>query len=479
MINTKYFLLSCLIGSLLIPGYTRENNPKKSQNTEMKNESIKRNTGLLFILEETLKNNKKIKAMQHELMQVHENSVQVSSSMRPQVKLGGGYDYGKRTSWGHDEYVDPQSSHNSTKNMNLTIQQNIFNGFADIANMKEVDKSIRAKWAEYEFTKQKTLLEVSSLYFEIIALQKELIHVEALLKSRESSLNVASAMEKTGAAKESDVSNAMASFSETTGQLEKVRSEITSKKAQFFDMTGIEFPSNTVELISNPKILDTNLTESEVFNIAIKENPQILMSIYKLDAAKESIKKPNPGFRPSVDLSYQWSQSLDSASKSGINKNYPNQSRDHTVGLRVSVPIYDGGVGRSQKRQAIDIATKSAIEKDDTINNVKTEITTVFATIKYALASISSNKQAIEARTHALHDTEEEYKAGIKIITDVLDAQQKLYEAQSGLIQAEKYLTIAKCNMLAILGRMNAKYLKLNYFDFDYVADYNETKRKM
>lgn len=464
---------------------SQKDTPSVEKFIEAKN---KRNTqhDLFFILENTLLNNKEIAAAQGGLKASHENHVLAMSGFKPTIEGHMGYDVGHEKKWNskfEEEKNNPKknalhnksSERNSIKKGGIVVKQNLFRGGSDVASLNEADATIKAQWSEYEAIKQKILSSVANLYFEILAKQQEIQNIKSLLKVRESSLAVVTEMYNTGAEKYVSVMQAKAYYAETEAQLAKSEADYKALCAQFFEQTGLPVPSR---LSAPARLFDTNMKEEQAKDLALKYNPQIISSGDKVRAAKEAVKKPNSSICPSVDLLYRYDQSLDSAHKKNTDRNRFNQNNNvgHVFGISMTVPIYDAGVGSAKKRQASEIATKTAVEKEKTIQEIISQIAKVWADLEAAKRNIISANTAVEARQLALHDTEEEHKAGIKIMNDVLEAQQKLFEAQTAEVQAQKNYFISQCNALSLLGRMTPKYLKLKVQDFNYKAHYKQTK---
>ena len=97
--------------------------------------------------------------------------------------------------------------------------------------------------------------------------------------------------------------------------------------------------------------------------------------------------------------------------------------------------------------------------------------------IEAANENISSSMKAINARTLSLNATKEEHQAGVKIMKDVLDEQQKLFEAQQIMIEAVKDKFVNQFKLLGLLGRLNPKYLNINGSSFNYVKEFEHQKR--
>ena len=427
-------------------------------------------------LESALKNNKEILAAQRELMALHENIVSASAAFRPKVSLNSQYQAGNKRDWQSFKGGLPSTNSKAfTKSYGLGVKQNLFHGFADVAALRETDLSTRAKWSEYENKKQTVLRNIAVTYFAIIAKQEEINHLKSLLDARRESIEVAKEMHETGTTKYLDVAQANAGFSDTEAKLAKADSEYIAYRSQFEELTGFTLPE---KLIAPEKLFDERMTEAQATDLALKNNPGVIAATDILNAAKAAVKKVNPEFVPSVDFSYSWDQSYNHSRKNLNSTENKRNSKGNTVGLSVSVPIYDGGSARAERRKYVEAATKAAVEREKTIEELKTQIVAVWASLRAAKQSLVSAKIAVEARALALHDTEEEYKAGVKIMKDVLDAQEKLFEARFMEIQAENDYFSNQCRANALIGRMNARYLKIADSDFSYRAHYDETKRK-
>ena len=493
-------MLACF-GSVMVVATEKsdENKNKTEPVTETqkalekaKTEEFERKTttrGSLFnAMESALRKNKEILSAQNELMALHENHVTVTSAFRPKVSLNSKYQHDvkkmisrydapeRRTAGQEGTGTVKQRYDDNISSYGVGINQNIFHGFSDIANLKETDLNIKAKWYSYEAKKQEVLRNVAITYFALLAKRDEISHLKSLLEARQNSKEVAEWMYKTGAVKYLDVSQAIASVSETESKLAKAAAEYIAYCAQFEELTGYKVP----QILTTPKkMFDENITEKQAFEIAKNNNPEIIAATNALAAAKAAVKKPNPEFTPSIDVSYSYDHSYNSSKNTRSHQSDKFREKGSTIALSVTVPIYDGGTARAEKRKYIDLATKAAVDKDKTIEDVKTQITAVWASMAAAKQSLLSAKKAVEARQIALHDAEEEYKSGVKIIKDVLDAQEQLFEAKYMETRAENDYFSSQCRANALIGRMNPKYLKLKDSDFSYTAHYKDTRKKL
>ena len=449
--------------------------------------------GSLFdAMESALKKNKEILSAQNELKAMHENYVAVAAAMRPRVSLNTKYQADNKRDLSTYDAPDRQTQHRATGerqegtggidqkyenkvfSYGVGVSQNLFHGFSDVAAIKETNLNIKAKWSAYEAKRQEILRNVAIVYFALLAKRDEINHLKSLLEARQNSKEVAEWMYKTGSVKYLDVSQAIASVSETESKLARAAAEYIAYCAQFEELTGYKVP----QVLTTPaKIFDEKITEKQAFEIAKNNNPEIIAATHALEAAKEAIKKPNPEFVPSVDVSCSYDNSYNSSTNTRAHQGDKARERGTTVALSVNIPIYDGGTARAEKRKYIELATKAAVDREKVLEDVKSQITTVWASMAAAKQSLLSAKKAVDARKIALKDAEEEYKQGVKIINDVLDAQEKLFEAKYMETRAENDYFSSQCRANALIGRMNPKYLKLKDSEFSYKKHYSKASR--
>lgn len=478
MLLRKFLLIACLSSFVVIASEFQNTDKVDSTKKVAKNNP---DNALFKAIEHALRNNKEILAAQEELQATHEGHVSVAASFRPKVNFNTQYQAGDKRTWLSREKTPVErnyegNSKSYVKSYGIGVKQNIFHGFADVAALKEVDWSIKAKWSEFEAKKQEVLKNVAIAYFTIIAKKEEINHLKSLLDARKESIEVAKETNEAGSAKYLDVAQANAAYAETESKLAKAEAEYIAYVAQFEEMTGYKLPAN---LVIPGVLFDENMTEQQAIDIALKNNPTISASIYTLSAAKTAVKKATPEFTPAVDLSYSFDQSYDHSSKHRSPQDNKLNSKGHTVGISLSVPIYDGGTARAEKRKLIKLATKAAVEKEKTIDNIRTQIKSVLAALNAAKQSLISAREAIKAREIALRDTKAECKAGVKIIKDELDAQEQLFEAKFMETQAENDYFSSQCRANALLGRMDARYLKVIDSGFDYRDHFRKTSRKL
>lgn len=138
-----------------------------------------------------------------------------------------------------------------------------------------------------------------------------------------------------------------------------------------------------------------------------------------------------------------------------------NDTSAQSVGITLSVPIYQGGAVASRVRQARARQSQSAIGIITVERQVTEQARNAFEALVAARAVIVSAESAVAANELALEGTRAENSAGLRTILEVLNAEQELLNTRVELVRARRDAYVAGIALLAALGRATAADLAL------------------
>ena len=138
--------------------------------------------------------------------------------------------------------------------------------------------------------------------------------------------------------------------------------------------------------------------------------------------------------------------------------------------------IYSGGrlPAAHRKQMAQRDAARSALLNAS--RQVAEAVGKAWASIDVARAQIGAIDQQISAAQQAYDGVREEATLGARTTLDVLDAEQNLLEARANKITAEANLQLAHYQLLAAMGLLTVKDLKLGVPTYDPSAYYNAVR---
>ena len=167
-----------------------------------------------------------------------------------------------------------------------------------------------------------------------------------------------------------------------------------------------------------------------------------------MQAAHQQVLAARAGHLPTLALVGNWQD----ANTSGANPFI--DGRTTSVGLQLSVPLYEGGLTQSQVRQALD-KENAARDQLDLAQRVAVQSTRIsYLSVATDAARVKARKQAVSSSAAALVATEAGYDVGTRDIVEVMQAQRDLYAAKSAYANARYDYVIDGLRLKAAAGQL-------------------------
>jgi len=140
----------------------------------------------------------------------------------------------------------------------------------------------------------------------------------------------------------------------------------------------------------------------------------------------------------------------------------PNSTTATSVGLSLTMPLYQGGAGAARVRQAQALRGQLLEQTVGVERLVISNVRAAFAAYQAANEAIESNTIAVAANQLALEGTRAEQTVGTRNILDVLNAEQELLNSQVLLVTARRDAYVAGFQLLNSMGMAEAEDLNLD-----------------
>jgi outer membrane protein TolC len=121
--------------------------------------------------------------------------------------------------------------------------------------------------------------------------------------------------------------------------------------------------------------------------------------------------------------------------------------------LQLSVPVFDSGQRKGQKleRQAAFDITKATFT--GALTEARSEVRTARAAVESAERSLTSTRAAADQAQQVVNITNISFRAGAATNIEVIDAERRARDADTGVAAAEDTLRRARLELLTALGR--------------------------
>lgn len=401
----------------------------------------------------TYMNNPQINAARAQLRSTDEGVPQALSGNRPQVSatLSGGATgtriYGSRTTRGG--YGDYPIS------IGVQLTQPLFDGFQTPNSVRQAEASVRAQRESLRNTEQTILLDAATAFMTVIQNQALVELQEANLQFLDEQVKAAKDRFQVGEGTNTDVAQAEASQAQAQADLYLARANLQAAKATFRQVTGLEAKRLILQPLGErlkPKALEVALSLGQ------KDHPAVLAAVNNVDVAQFNVKVLEGQTLPSVDLTASAQRQYDFGR---LPSSSSRQVDVGSIGVNVTVPIYQAGLPSSQVRQAKEDLGFARIQVDLNRDQVRSNIVTFWGNLAASEASIFAARTSVVANQLAVNGVIEEQKVGQATTLDVLTQQSNLIDARTTLVQAEFSRTVALYSLIASIGKLDSTSLRL------------------
>ena len=329
-----------------------------------------------------------------------------------------------------------------------------------------VKNAIRAARTRVEAGQYDLRATEASVFSNVVATYMDVIRDTAIVKLNRANVGVLSVnLEATGDRFEigdltrTDVAQSESRLEVAKGDLETARASLIRSKENYIALVGQE-PG---ELEPPPPLPDMPETPDQAVDVALTHNPDLLAAKERSEAAEFDIKTARAGNKPTVST-YAQGRYLNYHGTLGGNvpgQVFIQEQSTAEVGIRATMPIYQGGRPAAQIRQAQARSGQAyeqliAIERD-----VISQTRAAFSSWRASERVIQSSERAVAAASLSLEGVRAENSVGNRTILDILNAEQELLNAQVQLVTARRNSYVAGFSLLAAMGRAEARDLGL------------------
>jgi outer membrane protein len=256
-----------------------------------------------------------------------------------------------------------------------------------------------------------------------------------------------------------DVAQSDSRLALARGQQRSAEANLIAARERYIQVVG----KAPIDLRSPPPLAGLPGSAEEAVAIALDHNPDLLAARQRSKAAGYDVRVASAGKLPKVSLfvAGDYTDYLGTLGGS-VPGQFTQMSTTAQAGVRASIPIFQGGLPAAQRRAAqaredATMETEIGVERAVVAN-----VRSAYAQWQAAQSLISSSQTAVDAAALGLEGVRAENTVGNRTILDILNAEQELLGAQVQLATARRNAYVAGFNLLAAMGKAEARDLGLD-----------------
>jgi outer membrane protein TolC len=287
----------------------------------------------------------------------------------------------------------------AANNLSASITGSIllYNGMRVKATKKRLEELQNQNIGLLNAQIQNTLAGVTTRYFDIVRQQHFLKTILQSLEVAKKRIEIIQSRKEVGMANDADLFQAQLDLNALTQSQQAQQLIIDQSKTDLLNLIFVR-PDSSIS-IQDTITVDQSITFDQI-KLLLEKNPQIIAANQQIKINEWIEKETAAGFI------------------------LTNQSFGPTVGLNLSVPIYNGSVNKKQQQVAA-INTRSAIaQKNNLLLSAETGAVKTYQLYRNSLEQLSTAKTNFELSAQLLSLVMQKFELGQATIVDVKIAQQ-------------------------------------------------------
>ena len=402
---------------------------------------------LLAVARAALANDAQFQSARAQREATSEKLPQARAGLLPSLTLNG------TTQWNDVEISKPvdRSTQYNSHNFGFQLTQPLFR-WANWVQFEQGKLQVAAADAQLAQARQDTLLRAAQAYFDLLYAQDVLTSIVAQKTAASEQLELARKSFEVGTVTITDVHEAQSRYDLATAQEIAARSDIEVKRHALAVITG-RAPDALRGLRSEVAFtLPEPARMEEWVDRAQTESLTVLAQLANQEIANREIERQRAGHYPTVDLVATYGQNKTVITFAGAPLN--NESTTGTVGVQVSVPLFQGLGQESRVRESAHLLDRARAEVDFARRNAAQQARQAWLGVANGIAQTAALRAAQVSSQSSLDANKLGYEVGVRINIDVLNAQQQLYVTRRDLAKARYDTLLAQLRLKAAAGQL-------------------------
>lgn len=350
----------------------------------------------------------------------------------------------------------------------LSYSQNLYRSGSDSAYLRRSESLIRQQRAILLDTEEELLLQGVSAYMDVLRDEAIIGARTANVGALAESVRQTEAQYRIGDRTEADLTQAQARLASANADLVQARGDLEASRARFREITGL-VPGN---LMQPGRLASAGQSLEALTDIALANDPRVIAAGWASRAAAETIGAIAGEAGPSLDVVARMARA-----NRDYDSVYPNSGNtDRTLGVQVTVPLYQGGSVGARVREARRTASQRELE-------YSTERRAAVRRVRIAWENLQTNdvkqtalEKSVQAATLALTNTRRSSDVGEATVLDILNAERDLINERVRLASTNRDLVVASYALVREVGELTAERLNLPVTIYDPIANYDAVR---
>lgn len=380
---------------------------------------------------------------------------QALGAMLPQINITASVNFNKRNYITRSPEVPPAQDKYDSDSEQISLTQPIWK-YSNYLGLQQAESAAFQAEQQLENTEQELLAKVVSVWLDLLAARDQVLFTQRQIAVAQHRAEEAKRGFELNYIGRPELEEAKSKQEQALAEEMSAETDFNLKRAALEQIVG-----NIDQLTPTFMRTDAELADlgSEKLKAVLESveagNHNILAAIQAHEAALHEVRKQQAGHQPTLDLVASYGKNSQPVG------GFPGQAGYDiilgTVGLQLNMPIYSGGAQSAKVDEAVAQKEKARFDIEAARNLSTLSAKQAWYGWYSAHSKTRAAEQAIKAAKSALLAATVASRNGLKFETAVLEAEQKLSEAQRDYSKSRYDQVVNFVKLKSIMGVLQSE----------------------
>jgi len=383
---------------------------------------------------EAAKNNPDLIAAEQQIKQSEASKKITASTLYPQVDASL-----SATTSRNDTGISNSSG--DTYTYGVTGSQLIFDGLQTINNVKAAGQNIQASKQNYRFTSATVRYNLRSAFVGLLRVQNMLRITQEIFNIRRENLQLITLRYESGLENRGALLTAEANLADAKYQISQAKRQVEVAQRNLIKAMGRQ-QFSSLKVQGDFQVRDSAKTKPDFESLATN-NPSLQQLIAQKNAAEFNLKSTYGAFAPTLSGNA-------SAGKDDVH--WSPRNDEWSMGLTLSMPIFEGGLRFAQVSQAKAALNQLRENERSSRDGVVATLEQAWATLQDTMENAKVQKQNLTATEERSRIAQGQYSLGFLSFDNWTIIEDNLVKAKRSYLDSQASALLAEANWIQAKG---------------------------
>jgi outer membrane protein TolC len=319
--------------------------------------------------------------------------------------------------------------------------QLLFDGLKTAQDVKAAAEDIKAAEQSYRFASAEIRLNLRIAFISLLRAQELALVAEEIVKIRRENMELITLRHQSGLEHKGALLTAEANLAEANFELSQAKRELELAQRQLTkEMGRQDFRPMSVK---GDFILEDAVKEKPDFETIVKNNPSVLESTAKKNAAAFNIRSAYANFAPQFSAS---------AGADRSDASWPLRDKGWNAGLSLTMPIFEGGLRSAQVSQARALYKQAEAQERSAKDTAVVSLAQTWTELQDAIETVDVQRKSLEAAVQRSEIAEAQYSTGFISFDNWTIIEDNLVTAKKSFLNAQANMLLAHATWIQAKG---------------------------